>query len=138
MLTALRNWGLVALAYASQYLLPILSAYLIFAEETVAIETRGYGTMFAILSGLVVAFFVFKVRGVLKDLKGSIPKIIIQTFVNTIVFYSIVLFLQAVRVNADEMILWVYSVAGSTILSGLFQGWTVAVDKEFVVRNGIF
>ena len=138
MLTALRNWGLVALSYGAQYLLPILSAYYIFAEETVAIESRGYGTMFMILTGLVSTFFVFKVRSTLKNLVGSIPKIIIQTTVNALVFYGIILFLQAVRVNANEMIIWVYTVGGSTILSATLQGWLILLDQEFVVRNGLF
>lgn len=138
MLTALRNWGLTALAYGLQYGLPILSAYFIFAEETVAIESRGLGAAFTTITTMVLVFAFFKINGALKDVKGSIPKLIIKLSINLVVFYGITLFLQAVQVNADELILWVYTVAGSTILSYASQFWLTAIDREFVVRNGVF
>lgn len=138
MLTAFRNWGLAALAYGAQYLLPILSAYYLFAEETVAVADRGLGTMFTFITGLVLVFGFFKINSALKDVKGSIPKLVIKLTVNLFVFYGITLFLQAVRVNASELITWVYTVAGSTILSYVFQIWLTQVDREFVVRNGVF
>ena len=138
MLTSLRNWGLTALAYGSQYLLPILSAYFLFAEETVAIESRSWGAMFTFLTGLVAVFAFFKINSSMKDIKGSIPKLVITLMTSLFIFYSITLFLQAVRVNADELQLWIYTVAGSTILSYVFRVWLVTIDRKFVVENGVF
>ena len=129
-------WFAITMSYAGAYGIPLIAAFILFAQGVEAKDVGGI--LFYSITSIILLFLLGRLNHILKKMKMGGTKLFIKLSIALVITFFGYQILLYVDTNTELLAQQLLAVVGGLLVSFPFKIWAIRIDKDYIERIGVF